>query len=95
MNAIETWDLAAWCRRSLFLLWVKTQIPATFLHTSVSSPKRLGGEWGLPASPYVEVTFEISLSKYQFSYAILSEGYDNGYRLGISISKVIDGVRKQ
>ena len=32
---------------------------------------------------------------HQFPYAILSEGYDDGCRLGISISKVIDGIRKQ
>ena len=39
-------------------------------------PIGLGAEWGLPASPFVKVTVDISLSKHQFPYAILSEGYD-------------------
>ena len=58
-------------------------------------PKRLGDEWGLAASPNIEVTFDISPTSHPFPYAILCESYDAGCRLGISISKVIKQVRKQ
>ena len=58
-------------------------------------PKRLGEDWGLASSPFVEVTFDISPKRHQFPFAILCEERDDGCRLGISLSKVIGGVRKQ
>ena len=58
-------------------------------------PSRLGEEWGLTTSPFVEVTFDISRTMHEFPYAILCERSDDGCRLGVSISKVIEGVRYQ
>lgn len=58
-------------------------------------PVGLGDEWGLAVSPYVQVTFDIAPVSHKYPYAILCENYDAGCRLGISISKVINGVKKQ
>ena len=61
---------------------------------SFTVPKRLGQEWGLATSPFIEVTFDISPRMHEFPFAILCERSDDGCRLGISLSKVIRGVKK-
>ena len=65
------------------------------LNFDFTIPRGIGAEWGLVGSPYVEVTFDISVATYQFPYAILCEPYDTRSYLGILISRVINGVRKQ
>ena len=55
----------------------------------------LGTDWGLASSLSIKVTFDISLSYHEFPHAILCESYDVGSHLGISISKVVVGIRKQ
>ena len=57
----------------------RSAIRQFFLHIfdlDFTIPIGLGTEWGLPASPYIGVTFNISLSRHQFPYATLCESYD-------------------
>ena len=58
-------------------------------------PRGLGADWGLAFSPFIEVTFDISDSCHEYPYAILYESYDISSHLGISISKVVAGIRNQ
>ena len=67
----------------------------TVFDITFAMPKKLGDEWGLSASPFIDVTFDISPTIHQFPYAILCESHDDGCHLGVSISKVIKDVRKQ
>ena len=58
------------------------------LDINFTVPKRLGENWGLATSLFLEVTFDIPPTMHEFPFAILCERSDDGCRLGISLQKI-------
>ncbi len=63
----------------------------TVLNLKFSVPVKIAKEWNLKQSPWVSAHFEILDSPHPNQYAVNARAPDDGSRLGIKISRIING----